>query len=664
MAFCILLAAFCLQAQNHHYVAGKVYINPKGFMYINTGDTLNLAGNMTTVRHTSVAQRGTLSFAGSADWKSGNGSFVKGYVRSHKTGAFTFPIGEGNYRPAHISAAASAAPTDAAYYQPMPPPYSISALDAGVAAVTNESWVIQGTTATIITLSWSADISSFASDFTQLGMAGWDGSKWVKIESAVETISSIFGSASSLTGKGSVSTVSAITPNQYAAYTLANTSSLVNAATPVITTHPASANIPEGAPGAKRTLSVVATSPDGGTLTYQWYSNTTASNTTGTAILGATGASYPAPIDVVGTFYYYVVVTNTIPDNGDGGIKAATRTSNVATLIIYEVISDFIIRATAEPNGTITPAGFIIVPRGGSQTFTFAPDAGYRIYLVLIDGIPNQTAIVNGYYTFNNVIANRTIHVSFTLITPPVYTITATAGANGTISPSGVVSVNGGNSQTFNFTPAPGYRIGTVLVDGTNNAQAVANKTHTFYNVDSDHTIHATFEPTATTYKITSTAGAGGTIDPLGVVTVIKGGSQTFTFTPSSGYKISLVLVNGVHNQAALVAGKHTFSNVSANHTIAVTFAVKPSVDPTSVEENGLQEINIFSFENRVTLLNKNLIPLQQVDIMDMLGSVVYSGTPADERTDITLNVATGIYVVRLLSKDQQLIMRKVSIRY
>jgi hypothetical protein len=359
-----------------------------------------------------------------------------------------------------------------------------------------------------------------------------------------------------------------------------------------------------------------------------------------------------------------VVVTNTIPDNGDGGIKTATRTSNVATLIIYEAISEYIITATAEANGSITPSGIIVVSRGGSQTFTFTPDAGYRVYLVLIDGIPNQAAVVDGYYTFNNVMANRMIHVSFTMITPPVYTITATAGANGTISPSGAVSVNGGKNQTFNFTPAAGYKIGTVVVDGANNTQAAATGTHTFYNVNENHTISVTFEPTAITYKITATAGAGGIIDPSGVVNVIKGGSQTFTFTPNSGYKISLVLVNGVPNQAALVAGKHTFSNVNANHTISVTFAVKPSADPTSVEENGLQDISIFSFENTVTILNKNLIPMQQVDIMDMFGSVVYSGKPTDDRTIITLNVATGIYVVRLLSEDHQFIVKKVNIHY
>lgn len=46
------------------------------------------------------------------------------------------------------------------------------------------------------------------------------------------------------------------------------------------------------------------------TSSYQWYSNTTASNTGGTAIAGATSASYTPDTSVVGTTYYYVVVSN------------------------------------------------------------------------------------------------------------------------------------------------------------------------------------------------------------------------------------------------------------------------------------------------------------------------------------------------------------------
>ncbi|MCL2815528.1 MAG: S-layer homology domain-containing protein, partial [Oscillospiraceae bacterium] len=62
-------------------------------------------------------------------------------------------------------------------------------------------------------------------------------------------------------------------------------------------------------------LNVAATVTDGVTLRYQWYSNTKAINTGGTAITGATNASFTIPTDLSatpGTYYYYCVVNTTI----------------------------------------------------------------------------------------------------------------------------------------------------------------------------------------------------------------------------------------------------------------------------------------------------------------------------------------------------------------
>lgn len=74
-----------------------------------------------------------------------------------------------------------------------------------------------------------------------------------------------------------------------------------------------------------------------------------------------------------------------------------------------------------------------------------------------------------------------------------LYAITATAGANGSISPSGTVKVASGGSQTFTITPATGYEIDTLKVDGS----AVSSATsYTFSNVDKAHTIEAIFKKT------------------------------------------------------------------------------------------------------------------------------------------------------------------------
>ncbi len=70
-------------------------------------------------------------------------------------------------------------------------------------------------------------------------------------------------------------------------------------------------------------------------------------------------------------------------------------------------------------------------------------------------------------------------------------TITASAGANGSISPSGAVAVNCAASQMFTITPAANHHVDSVLVDGN----PVGTPTsYTFSNVSADHTIVASFD--------------------------------------------------------------------------------------------------------------------------------------------------------------------------
>ncbi len=72
------------------------------------------------------------------------------------------------------------------------------------------------------------------------------------------------------------------------------------------------------------------------------------------------------------------------------------------------------------------------------------------------------------------------------------------------------------------------------------------------------------------THTITATASTGGSISPSGGVTVNNDTSQTFTITPTSNYSIADVKVDGV-SQGRIAS--YTFSNVTANHTIAATFS-------------------------------------------------------------------------------------------
>jgi len=77
-------------------------------------------------------------------------------------------------------------------------------------------------------------------------------------------------------------------------------------------------------------------------------------------------------------------------------------------------------------------------------------------------------------------------------------------------------------------------------------------------------------------YTITATAGPGGTISPIGDVIVDHGADQNFTMIPDLEYRVADVLVDGVSVGAVL---DYDFTNVTANHTIHVTFELNPCCD-------------------------------------------------------------------------------------
>jgi hypothetical protein len=256
--------------------------------------------------------------------------------------------------------------------------------------------------------------------------------------------------------------------------------------------------------------------------------------------------------------------------------------------------SAFTITASAGTGGSISPSGALSVSSGTGKTFAITPNAGYRVADVLVDGA-SVGAVAT--YSFSSVSANHTIAASFAA-NPTSFTLTASAGTGGSISPSGPVSVSKGTSKTFTVTPHTGYRLTGLLVDGSSatpvttysativtadtgyrvtglvvdDLSATPVSTYTFNHVTANHTIAASFAPHISTgpKTITASAGTGGSISPSGTVSVGYGARRTFTIKSNTGYRVSRVLVDGA-SVGAVTA--YTFSNVAANHTIAVTFS-------------------------------------------------------------------------------------------
>jgi len=172
---------------------------------------------------------------------------------------------------------------------------------------------------------------------------------------------------------------------------------------------------------------------------------------------------------------------------------------------------------------------------GGSsdeEAHAIVVDSSDNIYAT---GFTNSSGYptTSGAYQINNGGAYDTFVCKFNSdLAADTYTINATAGSSGSISPSGSVTVNYDSNQTFIITPETGYHILDVLVDGISVGSV---STYTFESVKADHTISVTFEINTHTLNITVSGNGSVAKDPDQVSydynTVV-----TLTATPDTGW--------------------------------------------------------------------------------------------------------------------------------
>ena len=149
--------------------------------------------------------------------------------------------------------------------------------------------------------------------------------------------------------------------------------------------------------------------------------------------------------------------------------------------------TDFVITANAGEGGSITPGGTVGAVSGSSITYTITANTNYKIKDVLVDGI-SIGAVPS--YTFDNIVSDHNIQAIFEKEEEIYFTITASTGGGGIISPSGTTAVVSGSSITYTISAASGYEIYQVLVDGVSKGNV---SSYTFVNITSEHTIQVIF---------------------------------------------------------------------------------------------------------------------------------------------------------------------------
>jgi len=322
--------------------------------------------------------------------------------------------------------------------------------------------------------------------------------------------------------------------------------------------------------------------------------------------------------------------------------------------VIFD-LDKFTIVATATIGGVISPAGAVSVPYGSDKSFTFGAEVGFELVHVLIDNIENLEALAAGEYTFTEIDGDHTIFAQFEKLT---YTVTLPQGEGFVANAvAGYVSpVDYGAMFKFVVDLLEGYTQSNIIVRANNMVINPVAGIYTLNNIMIDQVVTVS-GITDNQYQITSKAGnVGGTISPTGTFVLNHGEDMSFIITPDTDYKIDYLLVNGVTETPA---ESYTFFNIKSDATIVAYFKYN-----VGIGENEEALISVFSHNKVVTIVNEALIPVQQVEIMDMYGRFVWQGQTTGERTEITLNVATGIYNVRIITTDNQMFTTKVVITH
>jgi uncharacterized repeat protein (TIGR02543 family) len=212
--------------------------------------------------------------------------------------------------------------------------------------------------------------------------------------------------------------------------------------------------------------------------------------------------------------------------------------------------------------------------------------------------------------------ADRTVTANFDYDT---LLITATAGPNGSVTPSGIVPVEYGSSHRFDFFAAPGYYVDTILVDGIPVQDSISG--YTFAGVTTPHTLYVGFAEAAgmvtvragwNIVSVPSIVQDGGTVVLFPTAT---GGA--FEFVPGAGYEFRDTLTHGAGywmkfstaqnvRIAGLPVAQDTIA-VSAGWNLIGTISTPLNIASILQVPEGIVQSRFYGYEDQLTAVDQLL---------------------------------------------------------
>lgn len=321
---------------------------------------------------------------------------------------------------------------------------------------------------------------------------------------------------------------------------------------PSFTTQPSGATYVKDATAAA--LTVVASGKPA--PTYQWYTNTTNSNSNGTTIIGATSTSYIPSTTTIGTTYYYCIAKN----------SKGSATSNVAAITVNQ---------PQQGGGDESDTKKITLDLSKNETTNAGPEIlewNVENILTVTANKKEATAATNNYYpgTSGKSYTSTRFYASSTLTFAPAsgtilgtitYTATTVSYASALANSGWTNATASSNETTVTITPTDGSKPVIATIGGTTGATKIEiNYTQPSRTLES---IEVKTEPNKTTYWV------GEQLDLTGLVLSAKydiGSDQDIT----SGYTTSSLQNGDVLSNKGEVTVTFSYNGKTATQTITV----------------------------------------------------------------------------------------------
>ena len=302
--------------------------------------------------------------------------------------------------------------------------------------------------------------------------------------------------------------------------------------------------------------------------TYAVTASVTGGNGTLTAASGTVNHGGSVSLTVAPAANHHLA---TLTDNGanvlgsvvDGIYTITDVTANHDVVATFAIDGHTVIPSVGigAGHGSITPATPQGVDHDGMLTFTVTPDATYT---ATVTGTCGGT-LEGTTFTTLPVTEDCTVTANFSQNN---HTVSAFAGANGSISPATKLVAEGA-TVSLTVTPAMGYNIASV--SGTCGG-TLSGETFTTAPVTADCTVDATFAIQTRTVTATATGG-NGSVTPA-TSTVDYGGNLTLTISPAANYHLATLTDNGNDVTGSVVNGTYNVTGVTENKSVIATFAI------------------------------------------------------------------------------------------